>query len=364
MTGPLGPSYRDLLATPAAVAWRQLRTIRSSPPGAAQNGDRRAVFGAALEQAEQFFSAAGSVGPATKPVLLFYGLSQATRSIAAASVSTEEEAWRLPGGHGIKARAMQGVVNFGLASLTLQDRGRGGFTVLAEILNAASLPSETRLGDLWCLLPDMRMAPLPGMGEGTPLELQRLEPPTNVRFYVPSPRTTVIVSPLPRRIADTGLPNGIAISDLGGPIEEQRQAATAYLNRYPSLRGWSFYQSDPNPIGAMITSDDTCQVAIMLGESRNEQEQIADVATKTFNYQGTAFAFPSVGDSELSTHPLLLWYAILYGLSMLSRYQPKEWSRLINIDLSEDASPIEGALDEAMRSLPQLILETLHVVAR
>jgi hypothetical protein len=48
---------------------------------------------------------------------------------------------------------------------------------------------------------------------------------------------------------------------------------------------------------------------------------------------------------------------------MLSRYEPKVWARLIAIDSSGDASPIEGALDEAMRTLPQVILQTLHDVA-
>src|SRR4051812_898106 len=104
--------------------------IRHSPPGAASRGDKKAVFVAAVEQAEQFFTAADAVGSATKPVLLFYALSQASRSIAAASVSARQDQWRLGGGHGLTVRAMQAVGTSGLSSLTVRDHGKGTFTGL------------------------------------------------------------------------------------------------------------------------------------------------------------------------------------------------------------------------------------------
>jgi hypothetical protein len=42
------------------------------------------VYVAALQQAEQLFHAAREAGFASSPLLLFYGLSQAGRAIAAA----------------------------------------------------------------------------------------------------------------------------------------------------------------------------------------------------------------------------------------------------------------------------------------
>ncbi|MFJ8540287.1 YaaC family protein [Streptomyces sp. NPDC093591] len=85
----------------ADEAWERLRSSRSDPPARANTGSRRKTYSAALEQAQQLFRAAAVVGPATSPVLAFYGLSQAGRAITAAAWSLKGEDWRLDT-HGIK----------------------------------------------------------------------------------------------------------------------------------------------------------------------------------------------------------------------------------------------------------------------
>lgn len=311
-----------------------------------------------MEQAEQFFSAAQAVGPATKPVLLFYGLSQAARTVAAASPSARQGEWRLGGGHGLTVGPMQGIAGVGLASLLLKDRGRGTFTGLADILNAASLPMETRLGDLWSVVPALELAPLRGMGSDAPLVVTDVD-----SMVLSDQRTRVRVGPLPSRLVDTGLSAGHATGDLAPVIERQRTLVAAYLDQYPKLTGWSFGAPEGNPIGAVKTSADSVDVPLVLSPTRSDKADSDEIASRTFSYQGVSYAFPRVGGCETAAHPLLLWYAILYGLSMLSRYEPKVWARLIAIDSSQDASPIEAALDEATRTLPQVILQTLHDVA-
>ena len=79
----------------ADEAWEWLRASRWNPPGKAETGSRRKTYAAALEQTEQMFRAAAVVGPATRPLQVFYGLSQAGRAIAAAAVSLKGEDWRL-----------------------------------------------------------------------------------------------------------------------------------------------------------------------------------------------------------------------------------------------------------------------------
>lgn len=76
-------------------AWERLRASRWAPPGRASSGSRRKTYTAALEQTEQMFRAAAVVGPATRPLQVFYGLSQAGRAIAAAAWSLKGEDWRL-----------------------------------------------------------------------------------------------------------------------------------------------------------------------------------------------------------------------------------------------------------------------------
>src|SRR5690606_38889440 len=96
---PYGMTWADMGAAPSEVCWRLLRALRAEPPRGL--GDvRHATFTSALEQSEQLFKAAETVGPATRPILLYYGLSQAGRAVVSA-LAASEEPWRLTG-HGIR----------------------------------------------------------------------------------------------------------------------------------------------------------------------------------------------------------------------------------------------------------------------
>lgn len=76
-----------------------------SPPPDPVRGD---VFDAAVEQCEQLLRGAATPGYASRPLNLFYGLSQAGRAIAAAWSPPPfgpQNSWRLAG-HGITAAAL------------------------------------------------------------------------------------------------------------------------------------------------------------------------------------------------------------------------------------------------------------------
>src|SRR4051794_36358474 len=83
-------------------AWTRIRSLRARRPLLTEDGARRAVFSAALEQSEQLFAAAAAVTPAAKPLPLFYAVSQAGRAIAAAH--NEADSWDYRG-HGLSVRA-------------------------------------------------------------------------------------------------------------------------------------------------------------------------------------------------------------------------------------------------------------------
>lgn len=77
-----------------------VRATRASPPGYARDDqERRAVYGSALAQFDELIAAATAVGPSSRPLPLFYALSQAGRAIAAAHA---EGVWRLRM-HGLSA---------------------------------------------------------------------------------------------------------------------------------------------------------------------------------------------------------------------------------------------------------------------
>ncbi len=81
-------------------AWRGLRSLRYQPPAYATGGGRRSMFRASLEQCEQFLAAAEGAGYATRPVHLFYALSQGSRALVAASPRIGNQQWRATG-HGL-----------------------------------------------------------------------------------------------------------------------------------------------------------------------------------------------------------------------------------------------------------------------
>src|SRR5581483_7898136 len=85
----------------------KIRAMRAMPPGrAADDSDRRGVFSAALGQFDELLDAAAAVGPASRPLPLYYALNQAGRAIAAAR-QQPHRAWR-PRVHGLMVAAPAG----------------------------------------------------------------------------------------------------------------------------------------------------------------------------------------------------------------------------------------------------------------
>jgi hypothetical protein len=80
-------------------------------------------------------------------------------------------------------------------------------------------------------------------------------------------------------------------------------------------------------------------------------------------YNRERYLFPAAGSSHLSMHPLMAWWAVLYTLSMLARYQPAEWAAHIDIDSSQHAAAIEKLLKEALEIVPKLIAEAIGQAA-
>jgi len=74
---------------------------------------------------------------------------------------------------------------------------------------------------------------------------------------------------------------------------------------------------------------------------------------------GVTYVYPALDETQLQTHPLLLWWEVLYALSRLARYQPREWTELIDVSRSPDAAPIESGLAYAIDFLPEIALDAL-----
>ncbi|MFC9948639.1 YaaC family protein [Streptomyces pratensis] len=59
----------------------------------------------------------------------------------------------------------------------------------------------------------------------------------------------------------------------------------------------------------------------------------------------------------------MAWWAVIYTLSMLARYEPAGWTGLISVDNNHHAVPIEGLLKRAIDFIPGLIASTLEEVS-
>ena len=123
---------------------------------------RRRTYVFALEQAEQMFRAAATVGVATRPLQVFYGLSQAARAIAAAASGLSGDGWELAG-HGIRCDAL--TLRGPLPDIRLESGKAGGkasFTRISELLGSPlwGSPQPVTLSDVWDCLPGNRLYPL------------------------------------------------------------------------------------------------------------------------------------------------------------------------------------------------------------
>jgi hypothetical protein len=310
--------------------------LRSSPPAPIrQKTKKKEVFSASLEQSEQYFKAAEGVGYETRPVLAFYGISQIGRAIAAATHidrCDSPEDWQLSG-HGIRVPGIsQAAAQGNIATLTVRDQGRGSFTQLARFLDSPSLPAPVRLAEVWDSIPEMKEYPL-SEGERYPaLELSEGSDRTREDWGEWGPPRVLVLDGVPRDL-----------SSLEG-----------FLKRYPSV--W--------PLEGLQESD------YMRSPRKGPDGQIYLNPVRRYTkggftslhgtrYRGRVIAFPALTGNSLPIHPLLAWWAALYALSMLARYEPAAWATAVNVDTSKQAVPIEHLLDEALDAVPALALEAL-----
>ncbi|MCX5155089.1 YaaC family protein [Streptomyces sp. NBC_00291] len=316
--------------------WRSLRSLRSSPPDPVrQSKKKKDIFSASLEQSEQYFRAAEEVGYETRPVLAFYGLSQMGRAIAAATHTdrlTDPEDWQLTG-HGIRVPGISQATGGNIGTLTIRDQGKGSFTHLARFLGSPSLPAPVQLAELWDSIPEMKGRILSNSEHYPALEISEGSDRTREDW------------------GDHGSPRVLVLA--GAPKE--LPSLGDFLKHYPTV--W--------PLEGL-------QESTFLGSPRHGLDgqiylnPLRRYATGGFTslhgtrYRGRSIAFPALTGNSLPMHPLLTWWAALYALSMLARYEPATWATTVNVDTSKQAVSIEHLLDETLDAVPALALEVMN----
>ncbi|WP_444951026.1 YaaC family protein [Micromonospora ureilytica] len=328
------------------LVWAALRSTRAEPPTGIRGG-RRKTYVAALEQAQQMFTAAGSVGVATRPLLLFYGLSQGGRAIAAAAKHIHNNDYPLVG-HGIKVNTSTLVGPLAEVQVFGDGTTAGSFTRLSKILSSPTWDgtAPVSLGELWNTLPEGSVFPLERGAAPLPVSideysvLHQAQTVSPVQLIVTGISTDIM--PLPQHVGPT-------------------PALEAFLGQYPKLAGQTaIYVKGVYPDG----QGGTVHLAYPSSQGSYHERTAEALAHSTLYRLHDRYVFPAVGANSESLHPVMAWWAVLFALSMLARYQPEAWADHIAIDSSKAAVPIEQLLTEALTAVPELLLQTIMEVSR
>ncbi len=309
----------------------KIRAMRAMPPGrAASDGERRGVFSAALGQFDELLDAAAAVGPASRPVPLYYALNQAGRAIAAALLPPDRP-WR-PILHGLSIRGPEDgrLQDATITPQNTSDGRPGSFDLLAEVVRGRRLTAPTKLANVWAAIPGLDK---PGLGASCPralpvepvgggdlpvlaslrqLDWLPVHPSSGNRLH------EVLVTTYPR------YSEGLVVHDVRYDPSADTAAARAEV-------GWR-------------SPDGTPRTVFMV--------------TDSYLHPTSAWLIPVLSSGD-TLAPILLWWCLLQALSSLARYHPAEWTAALDPDRSRWAVSIEKALRIGLDVVPRLVLMTL-----
>jgi hypothetical protein len=302
----------------------RIRALRATPPGHPASGEeRRQVFCAALGQFDELLTAAAAIGPASRPLPLYYALNQAGRAITA-SRQRADGLWK-PRWHGlVVGDPEQGSLQ--RTQIRLQNKPDGSFRLLAEALNMKGLSEPTYVCNAWAAIPNL---PRPGLGAGCPkalpLEVQHTDP---------------IVKAVVRR-------QDVPATDAGAE-RVRAHIQKAYPRAADGLRITNIVAEHAPWKGSRAT----------LGwhDSEGGERPIYRSVTR---YLGGYYLLPHINSAGDVLEPLLLWWCLLQALSSLARYHSAEWTAALDPDRSPWCTSIEQTLDMALQIVPRLVLNAL-----
>jgi hypothetical protein len=319
----------------ARDAWRTVRRRRANPPAlAAANNNRKQVFQSALAQAEELWDAAVVVGPGSRPLPLFYCLSQAGRAVCAAWVNADP--WE-PSGHGLRSESADGpdpVARVLEYEASVTRKPGGSFSMVAEATASASFSGKASIAQLWTSLPGL---------------------PTPRDIFGDRPRCLVVEAV--RASGDRSSPlDSVPATHcrlrVGGAVVSLEQLP----DNYPTTEGIEQAGTRRNVLGLE-------EPIYRFVQSDGSLRPIHEVGLRPFysDLLSTDYLIrPRVGTEPIGppSEFLSLW-ALLFCLSGLARYHPDTWVGVLDPDRSIAAVTLEHGLEIALQRAPALIAEAL-----
>jgi hypothetical protein len=298
-------------------------------------GERKVVFQTALEQAQQQYTAAAAVGYESRPLNLFYGLSQAGKALAAASPHLDQsqpdpafKTWRTSS-HGLTFSPVGGATTLWQQRVKLDPGNGDAFSRASIALDSARDFESIELGALAAQVPEFVL---------------------EWRKFGPWPHSLH---------AGDAMSNGsegvFDLRDFDRP--RTVQAVESYAAAYPALAGYEMVLDDDGM--PAHRTDDGFPYIRLPAESVTKVGPYRYHPTKARAYGAGYLVVPSPDGSAGDLHPLMAWWLLLFGFSILARYHPKEWTEALALGTSPYASQVEFLLDAAVSSVPELLARDL-----
>lgn len=335
--------------------WQDVRALRAQPPNLAGGGGaRQKTFSGSLQQAQELAEAAAGAGYSSKPILMFYSLSQASRAICASRLKAD---WN-PAGHGLST------VESGNDLLEVEVKaskgGSGLFQAVARAVGESVLSGRVSLGELWRAMPEFDSISIPGQ-EVRPLIVRpaiSLDDATDLDAEAPTEDLFLLLD---------GLPDNANRGDIQEILGRFPTLENAEVASYPTGLSTGLFSDEEDRGGVAyrrVVMPTTlfpvvriAGVGLRLREQRAGFHAAAPGAVK--DRSDHRCVVPVVGQPPEMLGPIASWWVLLLGLSSVARYQPAVWSKALDIDRSPIAVGLEKLLDTALEVLPHYVVEAL-----
>jgi hypothetical protein len=273
----------------------------------------------------------------SRPLPLYYAVLQAGKAIAAAW--SPDDTWRARG-HGLsedgQAEWQDDILRFRVKPSGTRRGGSGVFGAVASKLGTARLTGSVELGALWSALPGAHLPPTSG---SWPLAL-----PVQPTYFERSRHFTIRAH------------RGYVYLRAQDPNEDA-ESISQKLALYPDAAG---ARVESGSVKLPAGPEDEWGTGFAVTWPELSAELVPPYPHNRISQHEQAsrhWLVPAVGRGSDRLSPLLLWWALLFGLSLLARYQPAEWRAALDLDHSPCADRLMGLLDDALLIVPDLLYE-------
>ena len=345
-----------------------LRSLRSDRPPLARGGARAKTFGAGLQQAEELWRAAERVDLVARPMLLFYGLTQAGRAICGAG--SPPASWQPAESHGLAfdlVRPSSGA-DLDFTRISVKARGDGLIQQVARVLNSPTVVSSVTLSDLLGALDVDLIFEDSHITGPRPLEVHQYN--KDLGNYGPPAFPGLIVGPVPKKFSDatevvSASEHNLEYTRTIPPTSEELED---WLSVYPKLQSLGKPTAPNGPEPDLTSIEDGDWVIRLVWNDETHRPELTqrewtiqqlDVVYSTEFENVFGVVLPAIAGNSQPQDLLITWWLVLYCLSMVARYYPKEWAEVLDVDSSKLAVPLQQLISTAQTQVPRQILLSL-----